>query len=209
MHRTRVEVFDESNRKRSAPVEPTDGLDQAKRQRLVAEPPSRTPSVQPLPSGEVSWRQLYTLNAEGSTANFDVQNFRDPEQLLRIVVPVLQSVNPQKLEQAISVCDVPPLPHTMRPPIGLYVARSCYKAWTAMGHVSHSCANLHRPSAPVIKHSSRLLQADPYSPQQPPPQKTKRNTSPTSSPKMPSSSSTSSTAFLRTPSPHTADRRPR
>ncbi|KAL1794624.1 hypothetical protein ACET3X_006440 [Alternaria dauci] len=102
MHRTRVEAFDESNRKRPAPSEPTDGLDQAKRQRLVAEPPSRTPSVQPLPPGEVSWRQLYTLNAEGSTANFDVQNFRDPEQLLRIVVPVLQSVNPQKLEQAIS-----------------------------------------------------------------------------------------------------------
>ncbi|KAG9188848.1 hypothetical protein G6011_07553 [Alternaria panax] len=102
IHRTRVEVFDESNRKRPAPVEPTDGLDQAKRQRLVAEPPSRTPSVQPLPPGEVSWRQLYTLNAEGSTANFDVQNFRDPEQLLRIVVPVLQSVNQQKLEQAIS-----------------------------------------------------------------------------------------------------------
>ncbi|KAI4921527.1 hypothetical protein J4E85_008872 [Alternaria conjuncta] len=102
MHRTRIEVFDESNRKRPAPVEPTDGLDPAKRQRLVAEPPSRTPSVQPLPPGEVSWRQLYTLNAEGSTANFDVQNFRDPEQLLRIVVPVLQSVNPQKLEQAIN-----------------------------------------------------------------------------------------------------------
>ncbi|CAN9215760.1 unnamed protein product [Alternaria alternata] len=102
MHRKRVEVFDEANRKRPAPSEPTDGLDQAKRQRLVAEPPSRTPSVQPLPPGEVSWRQLYTLNAEGSTANFDVQNFRDPEQLLRIVVPVLQSVNPQKLEQAIS-----------------------------------------------------------------------------------------------------------
>ncbi|KNG44124.1 mrna cleavage and polyadenylation specificity factor complex [Stemphylium lycopersici] len=102
MHRTRIEVFDESNRKRPAPTEPTDGLDHAKRQRLVAEPPSRTPSVQPLPPGEVSWRQLYTLNSEGSTANFDVQNFKDPEQLLRIVVPVLQSVNPQKLEQAIS-----------------------------------------------------------------------------------------------------------
>lgn len=107
MHRTRIEVFDESNRKRPAPTEPTDGLDHAKRQRLVAEPPSRTPSVQPLPPGEVSWRQLYTLNSEGSTANFDVQNFKDPEQLLRIVVPVLQSVNPQKLEQAISVCVIP------------------------------------------------------------------------------------------------------
>ncbi|EUC44279.1 hypothetical protein COCMIDRAFT_98561 [Bipolaris oryzae ATCC 44560] len=102
MHRARVEFFEESNRKRPAPAEPTDGLDHAKRQRLVAEPPSRTPSVQPLPPGPISWRQLYTLNSEGSTANFDVQNFKDPEQLVRIVVPVLQSVNPQKLEQAIS-----------------------------------------------------------------------------------------------------------
>lgn len=102
MHRARVEFFEESNRKRPAPAEPTDGLDHAKRQRLVAEPPSRTPSVQPLPPGPISWRQLYTLNSEGSTANFDVQNFKDPEQLVRIVVPVLQSVNPQKLEQAIN-----------------------------------------------------------------------------------------------------------
>ena len=132
MHRTRVEVFDESNRKRPAPVEPTDGLDPAKRQRLVAEPPSRTPSVQPLPPGEVSWRQLYTLNAEGSTANFDVQNFRDPEQLLRIVVPVLQSVNPQKLEQAINVCDVscPIQTH-----VGLYVSG-------LIGGVSRGRANI-------------------------------------------------------------------
>jgi symplekin len=105
MHRTRVEVFDESNRKRPAPVEPTDGLDPAKRQRLVVEPPSRAPSVQPLPPGDVSWRQLYTLNNEGSTANFDVQAFKDPEQLLRIVVPVLQHVNAAKLEQAINVRD--------------------------------------------------------------------------------------------------------
>ncbi|KAF1942610.1 hypothetical protein EJ02DRAFT_375338 [Clathrospora elynae] len=102
MHRTRVEVFDQSNRKRPAPTEPTDGLDQAKRQRLAAEPPSRTPSVQPLPPGDVSWKQLYTLNSEGTTANFDVQAFKDPEQLLRIVVPVLQSVNAAKLEQAIN-----------------------------------------------------------------------------------------------------------
>ncbi|MCL5130646.1 hypothetical protein, partial [Algibacter sp. L4_22] len=61
-----------------------------------------TPSVQPLPPGPISWRQLYTLNSEGSTANFDVQAFKDPEQLVRIVVPVLQSVNPAKLEQAIN-----------------------------------------------------------------------------------------------------------
>jgi symplekin len=103
MHRTRIEIFDESNRKRPAPSEPTDGLDHAKRQRVAVEAPVRAPSVQPLPTGPISWRQLYTLNPEGSTVNFDVQAFKDPEQLLRIVVPVLQSVDAQKLDHAINV----------------------------------------------------------------------------------------------------------
>lgn len=104
MHRTRVEFFEASSRKRPAPSEPTDGLDDAKRQRLVAaETSPRPPPVQELPPGPVSWRQLYTLNSEGNTLNFDVQAFKDPEQLLRIVVPVLQSVDGAKLEQAINV----------------------------------------------------------------------------------------------------------
>lgn len=55
----------------------------------------------------MSWRQLYTLNPEGSTVNFDVQAFRDPEQLLRILVPVLQSVQAEKLDHAINVRDLP------------------------------------------------------------------------------------------------------
>jgi symplekin len=109
MHRTRIEIFDESNRKRPAPSEPTDGLDQAKRQRVVAEAPNRGPAVPPLPAGDVSWRQLYTLNPEGSTVNFDVQAFKDPEQLLRIVVPVLQHVDAQKLDHAINVREPMPM----------------------------------------------------------------------------------------------------
>jgi len=104
MHRTRVEVFEASSRKRPAPNEPTDGLDDAKRQRLIAaETSPRPPPVQDLPPGPVSWRQLYTLNSDGNTLNFDVQAFKDPEQLLRIVVPVLQSVDGTKLEQAINI----------------------------------------------------------------------------------------------------------
>lgn len=106
MHRARVEAFDESNRKRPAPSEPTDGLDQAKRQRVSAEVSSSSPTIPPLPPGPVSWRQLYTLNPEGSTVNFDVQAFKDPEQLLRILVPVLQSVDAQKLDHAINVRDL-------------------------------------------------------------------------------------------------------
>jgi symplekin len=106
MHRTRLEIFDEANRKRPAPSEPTNGLDQAKRQRVVAEAPIQAQPIPPLPAGDVSWRQLYTLNPEGSTVNFDVQAFKDPEQLLRIVVPVLQSVDAQKLDHAINVREI-------------------------------------------------------------------------------------------------------
>ncbi|KAF3046638.1 hypothetical protein E8E12_011363 [Didymella heteroderae] len=108
MHRTRVEMADEVNRKRPAPSEPTDGLDQAKRQRVAAGAPSAVtqdtmPVAPPLPPGPVSWRQLFTLNPEGSTVNFDVQAFRDPEQLVRILVPVLQSVDQVKLGHAMNI----------------------------------------------------------------------------------------------------------
>jgi hypothetical protein len=103
MHRTRVEMLDESNRKRPAPVEPTDGLDHSKRQRIAVEASSRPLIIPPLPSGPVSWRQLYTLNPEGSTVNFDVQAFKEPERLLGILLPVLQSVDAMKLDQAINV----------------------------------------------------------------------------------------------------------
>lgn len=108
MHRMRVEMVDEVNRKRPAPSEPTDGLDQAKRQRVAAGAPSAVtqdpvPTAPPLPAGPVSWRQLFTLNPEGSTVNFDVQAFRDPDQLVRILVPVLQSVDQVKLGHALNV----------------------------------------------------------------------------------------------------------
>ncbi|KAF2869363.1 hypothetical protein BDV95DRAFT_577173 [Massariosphaeria phaeospora] len=102
MHRMRLDVFDESNRKRPAPVEPTDGLDQSKRQRLAANVPVAAPVVPPLPPGPVSFRQLFTLNPDGNTANFDVQAFKDPEQLLRILMPVLQSIDEARLGSAIN-----------------------------------------------------------------------------------------------------------
>lgn len=109
MHRMRLDVFDESNRKRPAPAEPTDGLDSAKRQRLGAPvPPNVAPAVLSVPAlspGPVSFRQLFTLNPDGNTANFDVQAFKDPEQLLRILVPVLQSIDETRLDNSINVRD--------------------------------------------------------------------------------------------------------
>jgi symplekin len=120
MQRARHEAFDESNRKRPAPSEPTDGLDHTKRQRVTAEVVNRPSSVPPLPSGPVSWRDLYTLNPSGSTVNFDVQAFKDPEQLLRILVPVLQSVDAQKLDHSINVRDLTQFSY------GLIDSHPCY-----------------------------------------------------------------------------------
>jgi symplekin len=101
--RMRTDVFDESNRKRPAPVEPTDGLDTAKRQRLGANVPNAAPVIPPLPPGPVSYRQLYTLHSDVNTANFDVQAFQDRESLYRILVPILHSVDEKKLGQALNI----------------------------------------------------------------------------------------------------------
>jgi symplekin len=98
MHRMRLDVFDQSNRKRPAPAEPTDGLDPAKRQRMGVT------VVPPLPPGPVSYRQLFTLDPSGGPA-FDVQAFQDPDQLLSILVPVLQAIDATKLDNAINVRD--------------------------------------------------------------------------------------------------------
>jgi symplekin len=103
MHRMRVDVFDETNRKRPAPVEPNDGLDPAKRQRLGATVPAAPPPIPPLPPGPVSFRQLYTLNPDSSTANFDVQVFQDKNQLIQILLPVLASIDEKKLATAVNV----------------------------------------------------------------------------------------------------------
>ncbi|KAF2277461.1 uncharacterized protein EI97DRAFT_292454 [Westerdykella ornata] len=103
MHRMRVDAFDEASRKRPAPVEPTDGLDTAKRQRLGATlPPTKEPTYPPLPPGPVSYRQLYTLDPTASTANFDVQIFQDRDQLVRILVSVLHSIDETKLNNAVN-----------------------------------------------------------------------------------------------------------
>lgn len=118
MHRMRLDVFDESSRKRPAPGEPTDGLDAAKRQRLranvptaatVVPVPAPAPAPQPastLPPGPVSYRQLFTLNANSSAAHFDVQAFQDPEQLVMLTVRLLQSAEESQLTNAMNVSSI-------------------------------------------------------------------------------------------------------
>lgn len=120
-HRMRLDVFDEANRKRPAPVEPTDGLDPSKRQRLGAAVPgappvpgavaapvaprSSTPPIPPLPPGPVSYKDLFTLNPNADTANFDVAVFQDPHQVNQIVLALLRSIDGTKLNNALNVSD--------------------------------------------------------------------------------------------------------
>ena len=96
----RVDILDaETNRKRPAPVEPTDGLDPAKRQRLGAVPAQQPLVAPPLPPGPVSFAQLFTLAPPGSSNSFDVSAI-PADMVLTILVPLLQSIDQQKLEQA-------------------------------------------------------------------------------------------------------------
>lgn len=98
------EAFDEITRKRPAPVEPIDGLSDAKRQRVDAQvPPVHQPSQPPpLPPGPVSYAQLFTLTQEQGLKSFDV-NVIPLNILQSIVVPLLVSIDKEKMNQAINV----------------------------------------------------------------------------------------------------------
>ena len=103
-----VEVFDEASRKRGAPVEPTDGLSDAKRQRLGAEVPSTSRMPRPataLPPGPVSYAQLFTLTEDQGAKNFDVKVI-PLDLVMRLVPPLLASIDRVQLDTAINVCSL-------------------------------------------------------------------------------------------------------
>ncbi|KAG8626696.1 hypothetical protein KVT40_005641 [Elsinoe batatas] len=100
-----VEVFDETRRKRPAPEEPTDGLSDAKRQRLGAEVPVQQPAAlrpPPFPtSGPVTYAQLYTLTPDPSAQGFDVKGI-PIDMVSRILPPLLASIESSRLDSAIN-----------------------------------------------------------------------------------------------------------
>ena len=100
LSQSRLEIFDEGNRKRAAPSEPTDGLDNAKRARLGAELTDR-PKIPPLPPGPTSIAQLYTLTGEEGLTSFDVTQL-PIDLVVRIALPVLQRIDHGLLDQAIN-----------------------------------------------------------------------------------------------------------
>jgi symplekin len=102
-----IEAFDETSRKRPAPSEPTDGLSDSKRQRIGAEVSSPTttnglPSYPPLPSGPLSYKQLFTLTQDPGASNFDVKAL--PVDLVQKIVPaLLSSIDRTRLDHALNV----------------------------------------------------------------------------------------------------------
>lgn len=101
-----IEALDETSRKRPAPSEPTDGLSDAKRQRVNDSIPSQLPQSQeqypPLPPGPITFAQLYTLTQDKGTTGFDV-NALPLDLVIRLVPPLLASIDKAKFENAINV----------------------------------------------------------------------------------------------------------
>ncbi|KAK5117634.1 hypothetical protein LTR62_005057 [Meristemomyces frigidus] len=122
-----VEIFSESGPgKRSAPDEPTDGLDNNKRARLNNEvtngttaqqqPPQQSTSPQPLPPGEVSYRELFTLNPDPSAASFHVEAI--PLHIVnQLVLPLLGSIDSARLTAALTAVQRRYLEFKQRPPL--------------------------------------------------------------------------------------------
>ena len=96
----RIELFDDISRKRGLPVEPTDGLDSAKRVRLGA-PVNGRPRFPPLLPGPVSVAQLYTLTEDDALKSFDVKPI-PIDLVVKITLPVLSRIDPGHLDEAIN-----------------------------------------------------------------------------------------------------------
>lgn len=107
-----AEVFSEAGSgKRPAQDEPTDGLNSNKRMRIeqhttngttpqMQQEQRQTPWPPPLPSGPVSYRELFTLNPDPNASGFHVEAI--PIQIVnQLLPPLLQSIDPGRLNAAI------------------------------------------------------------------------------------------------------------
>lgn len=98
---SRLEVVDDASRKRTLPVEPTDGLDNAKRARLDALTPPVL-QIPPMLPGPAAYDKLFTLTQDHGLSSFDVKQL-PPDLVVKIAVPLLAQVNPLMLTQAVDV----------------------------------------------------------------------------------------------------------
>ena len=117
------EIDGGANRKRAAPSEPTDGLDNAKRQRLGAEvsPPIQGGKYPPLPPGPVSIAQLFTLTQNDGAKSFAVEQL-PIDIVVPILVPLISSIDKTKLDDAVNAVRSRYLKLTAAPPVSPFRA---------------------------------------------------------------------------------------
>ncbi|KAJ5702871.1 hypothetical protein N7488_010419 [Penicillium malachiteum] len=96
---SRLEMTEDASRKRAFPVEPTDGLDNAKRVRLDAVPPPLL-QIPPMAPGPASFDKLFTLTQDIGLSSFDVKQLPS-DLVVKIAVPLLAQVNQSMLTQAV------------------------------------------------------------------------------------------------------------
>lgn len=116
------EAFDQPS-KRPAEDEPTDGLDQNKRQKIESEidqgatpaQNAQAPWPPPLPRGLVSSAQLFTLNQDPRVAGFDV-NAIPPHLVAQLVPALLSAVDQSRVAEVINIVRARYLEFQNRPP---------------------------------------------------------------------------------------------
>lgn len=100
LNQSRSAIFaDTQSLKRPAPSEPTDGLDDAKRMRLIGSTPRKYPHMPPPPN---TFAQLFTLTDDVGLTSFDVKVL--PVDMINTITSLtLKHVDQNALEEAISV----------------------------------------------------------------------------------------------------------
>src|ERR1700760_2168522 len=96
----RITLIEEASRKRPAPGDLNNELDPSKRQRLDIAPSGAQLAIgaqQP-----ISIAQLFTLTTDPGAQSFDV-NLIPIDIVKRILIPILQGVDPTRLQAAVNV----------------------------------------------------------------------------------------------------------
>lgn len=106
MQQVRADVLEERGRKRSPPIEPTDGLDNAKRQRLDAEIPEAPPPHYPVsaqfPGGHCTVADIFMLSNEAYLKGFDA-HLISLSIIQQVTGPLLRAADNARLFQAVDV----------------------------------------------------------------------------------------------------------
>lgn len=102
MQQARIEAFDESQRKRPFPTEPTDGLDNAKRARVgVDHTIAPTPAPAWVPQLPTSFAELFTVTSDPNLKRFDASAVPS-HILLQILTPLLAVVDDNQFKDAMA-----------------------------------------------------------------------------------------------------------